>query len=249
MELYFVAAAILLCSVVLLVLLLLYLALYRRHINRVLENAEQTGRKWISPASLLGWLPVVLLLCVVTVCILELTLDISQSRLTSREEILNSYSGFYRENPKNWEQTQMVMTMTDEFALVLHYPQDHSDSRFDIYRDLPGEPLDYELKRRMSLTPVELGVLMVECDGAMLFGSLNEIRVAKIVTDSGAVYEIDPDEPFVLVIPEGCTRLAEKTEDPAVILVYGYSGFTAYDEYGKEMDLLSYDWSQLETMP
>lgn len=249
MELGFIAAAVLGFGVVLVLALLGYLVLYRIHINKVLEDTAVPRKKWISPVGLLVLTPAVLFLFAVTVSILELQFDISNSRLTSREEILDSYAWLYEKNPENWDQINLAMTMTDEFALVLHYPDDHSDSQFDIYRNDHDSVANYEGRMHLSLTAVERGVMMVECDGAMLFGSLNEIRVARIVTDSGTVYEIDPDEPFVLVIPDGCARLVEKLDGTISTRVYGYSGFTAYDEYGNEMDLLSFDWWQLDTLP
>lgn len=246
MELYFVVSAVLGCGIVLVLALLGYLMLYKAHINKALRNTAEPIKRWISPVALLVLIPVVLLVCTITISILEVQFDISNSRLTSREEILDCYTWMYEEN---WDQNNMVMTMTDEFALVLHYLDDYSDSQFDIYRNDPNGPTNYVGRKRMSLTAVERGVMMVECDGAMLFGSLNQIRVAKIVTDDGVVYEIDPDEPFVLVIPDGCSRLVEKLDGPISTRVYGYSGFTAYDEYGKEMDLLSFEWWELQSMP
>lgn len=251
MDLYYVASAVLICGGVLVLALLAYLALYRVHINKVLEDTTVPRKRWISPIVLLVLIPVVLFVCTVTVSILEVQFDISQSRLTSREEILALYedAAQQKRHSEGWKDYNQIMTMTEEFALVLAYPSDHSDSQFDIYRNSDSEPVDYEGRMHLSLTAVERGVMMVECDGAMLFGSLNQIRVARIVTDGGVVYEIDPEEPFVLVIPDGCTRLIEKLDGPISTRVYGYSGFTAYDEYGNEMDLLSFDWWQLDSLP
>lgn len=249
MEIYFVVSAVLGCGIVLVLALLGYLMLYKAHINKALGDTTVPRKRWISPVVLLIMIPAVLLVCTVTISILEVRFDISNSRLTSREEILKSYTWMYEEKPEKWDQNNMVMTMTDEFALVLHYLDDYSDSQFDIYRNDPDGLTNYVGRKRLSLTAVERGVMMVECDGAMLFGSLNQIRVAKIVTDDGVVHEIDPDEPFVLVIPDGCSRLVEKLDGSISTRVYGYSGFTAYDEYGKEMDLLSFDWWELQSMP
>lgn len=249
MDLLFIEVAVLLCGGVLVLALLVYLLLYKVHINKILTEEAPKGKKWCSPASLLAWLPLALLVFAIAVSLLDLNFDISGSRLTTREEILAQYANAaeQKRGSEGWETYDQIMTMTEEFALVLSYPDDHSDSQFDIYRNSEDGLTNYASRMRLSLTAVERGVMMVECDGAMLFGSLNGVRVAKIVADDGTVYELDPNEPFVLVIPGGCSRLLEKSEDDTVY-VYGYSGFTAYDEFGNEMDLLSLEWYELSSI-
>lgn len=234
MELTFLLLVVLICAGALAGLLLLYGKLYERHINKAL--LAPSPRRMIAPRALAVWIPAVLLLAGLGVYALDVTFDISQRRLTTKEEIL--------ENARiGYEDFTSQISMSGDVAAVLSYPADLSEAEYRVYLNSNSNHPDYVYRTGGDITAIERGVCLLEDRGTFIFLSLNTPRIAEIRCENGTSYTVDPNEPFVLVIPEAGSLLRETRDDVTYYL--GYTGVTVYDENGTILDLTGLDWFEL----
>lgn len=234
MDLKFLLLVVLGSAAVLAGALLLYLRLYRRHINKAL--LAPTHRRMIAPQTLAACIPVVLLLAGLSAYALDVTFDISQSRLTTKEEIL--------ENARiGYEDFTSQISMSGDVAAVLSYPADLSEAEYRVYLNTNSNHPDYVYRTGGDTTSIERCVCLLEDRGTFIFLSLNAPRIAQIRCENGTTYAVDPGKPFVLVIPEAGSLLSENGDGANGY--YGYTGVTVYDENGNVIDLTGLDWFEM----
>ena len=236
MELTFIIVVLLVALVLAIGAVILYVYLYKRHINRVLQESQVKQKKMLPPYVLIYLIPVLLIIVGIVTAALDVQLDLSQSRLTTKEEILaNARIGF--------EDMKSEISMSGDVAAVLNFKEDLSDSDFRVYINKNSNHPDYVFRRGADLTSVERAAHLLEYDGTYILVSLNTLRIAEIRCENGTTYSVDPDLPFVLVIPNGGSLL-RKTEDN-VTYYYDYTGIIVFDEHGNELDLTQKQWFEM----
>ena len=236
MELIFVLLVLLIGLVLALAAVLVYLHFYKRHINRRLQDKSAKGRRMLPPHVLLSFLPVLLILLGILTVVLDAELDLSRSRLTTKEEIL--------ENARiGHEDMQSRISMSGDVAAVLCFAEDLGDSDFRVYINKNSNRPDYVFRRGGDLTSVERAACLLEYNGSFILLSLNACRIAEIRCGNGTVYSVDPDAPLALVIPDAGSLLS-KTVD-GVTCYYDYTGMEVFDEQGNEMDLTQLQWFEM----
>ena len=236
MEITFIIIALLIALAIATCALLLYLHFYKKHINKMLQEPQVRRKKMLPPYVLVYLLPVLLIIVGIVTVALDMHFDLSYSRLTTKEEILaNARIGF--------ENMQSEISMSGDVAAVLNFKEDLSDSDFRIYINKNSNRPDYVFRRGADLTSVERGAHLLEYDGTYILVSLNTFRIAEIQCENGTTYSVDPNWPFVLVIPNGGS-LISKTEDN-VTYFYAYTGISVFDEHGNEIDLTQKQWFEM----
>lgn len=236
MEIRFVLAVSLAAVLVLVGLVLVYLRLYKGHINKQLRNPPEKPRKMLPPPALMPFLPLVLILVAVAAGVLDMEYDLSGSRRNTQEEILASARIGY-------EDFQSQLSISEDVAAVLSYPEDLSEAEFRVYINKNSNYPDYVFRRGGDLTAVERAAYLLEYNGTYILISLNAPRIAEVRCENGMTYSVDPDAPFVLVIPDGGFLLSEAKDN--VITYSGYTGITVYDAQGNEIDLTQIQWFEM----
>lgn len=236
MEITFILLVLLIALVLAGTAVLVYLHFYKRHINNVLQETQAKHKRMIPPHVLISFLPVLLIIVAIVTVVIDMEFDLSQSRLTTKEEILaNARIGY--------EDMQSEISMSGDVAAVLNFKEDMSDSDFRVYINKNSNHPDYVFRRGAELTSVERAAYLLEYDGTYVLISLNAFRIAEVRCENGTTYSVDPDSPFVLVIPNGGS-LISKIEDN-VTYFYDYTGISVFDEQGNEIDLTQKQWFEM----
>ena len=236
MEIKFILTVLLVSLLALVGIVLVYYHFYKRHINKALKDPQAKHRKMLPPHVLISVLAVLLIIVVITAVVLDLEFDLSRSRLTSKEEILaNARIGY--------EDMQSEISMSGDVAAVLCYPEDLSEAEFRVYINENSNHPDYVFSRGGDLTSIERAAYLLEYNGTYVLISLNACQIAEIRCENGTTYSVDPDSPFVLVIPDGGSLLS-KAEDSGTFY-YDYTGIAVFDDQGNELDLTQLQWFEM----
>lgn len=236
MEVTFILMVVLVTLLLLVGAVLIYLYFYKRHINNMLQKPQAKRKKMLPPHVLISILLVFLIVVVIVTVALDMELDLSQSRLTTKEEILaNARIGY--------EDMQSEISMSGDVAAVLNFKDDLSDCDFKVYINKNSNHPDYVFRRGADLTSVERAAYLLEYNGTYVLISLNAPRIAEIRCENGTTYSVDPNAPFVLVIPDGGSLLS-KTGDIGTGY-YDYTGIVVYDNQGNEIDLTQIQWFEM----
>lgn len=236
MEITFIIAVLLGALAIAIGGVLVYLHFYKRHINNVLQGTQAKSKKMPPPHVLISVLPVLLILVAVVTVMLDMEFDLSQSRLTTKEEILaNARIGY--------EDMQSEISMSGDVAAVLNFKEDLSDSDFRVYINKNSNHPNYVFRRGADLTSVERAAYLLEYDGTYVLISLNAFRIAEIRCENGTTYSVNPDSPFVIVIPNGGSLLS--TTENGVTYYHGYTGMKVFDDQGNEIDLTQKQWFEM----
>lgn len=191
-----------------------YLSVYQRKINRVLATGERMRRPMAAPGKVLL---VLLILLAVVLAVLSFVLAPSGAPVQSAKDIEQYALKRAREDGMEVE-----MAATDGLMAVLYYNEDRSDHKFEIYENRGTVITDYSFDHGGSSVSIERGMRMFRYEnGEMVLFSMNGPAIAKIVCRDGTAYVIDPESPFVLIVPSG--------------------GVDFYDEDGVQMDV-GQDW-------
>lgn len=236
MEVKFILMVLLVTLLALVGAVLIYLHFYKRHINNMLQKTQTKTKKMLPPYVLISFLPVILIIVAIIAVVLDMEFALSQSRLTTKEEILaNARIGY--------EDMQSEISMSGDVAAVLIFPEDLSESEFRVYINKNSNHLDYVFRRGGDLTAIERAAYLLEYNGTYVLISLNAYRIAEIRCENGTTYSVNPNAPFVLVIPDGGSLLS-KTEG-AGTSYYDYTGIIVFDEQGNEIDLTLIQWFEM----
>ena len=236
MEVKVILTVLLVAFLALMGIVLIYFHFYKQHINNALRNPQAKHKKMLPPHVLIPITAVLLIIVSITAVVLDLEFDLSQSRLTSKEEILaNARIGY--------EDMQYEFSMSGNVAAVLCYPEDLSEAEFRIYINKNSNHPDYVFRSGGDLTSIERAAYLLEYNGTYVLISLNSLRIAEIRCENGTTYSVDPDSPFVLVIPDGGSLLSN-TEGNGTYY-YGYTGIAVFDDQEKEMELTQIKWFEM----
>lgn len=226
MELGFILLLCGICAAIPALGLWLYFWAYKRHINKALADPPKSPRPMAAPGVVTAFLPAAALLLIIAFFGLDMIFDITNRRLTTADEVLTSARTGY-------EEYRYSLDCTDQIAAVLVYSDDKADSHYRVYLNQNGKHPDYAFRYGGSSTAVDRGVLLFARDDTFVLLSMNAPRIVRIQCDNGNSFQLDPDSPFALILPD--TGI-----DPGRI--------QAYDESGNLIDLTELDWFERRTM-
>ena len=97
-------------------------------------------------------------------------------------------------------------SVSDSMAAFISYPQDKTDHTFSVYVNRPGFSFGYFFRGGGDINAVQkhIAEYVVEGYNDRAFISMNEQKVVRIEIDNGNsidVKEIDPNNPFAIVLP------------------------------------------------
>ena len=196
MSLLSLILAILAVIAVLLLAIFCYLQIYQKHINKALGSEAYTHKHMISPrkvAIILGGI------LITAAAVLALSFWASKGPLTSREML--------EDDARKRAETRgmdVEIVFTDELAAILFYDGSRSDHSFEIYENKGIILENYVYSHGGSSTSIERSVRTFRYEGdQLILFSMNKLGIAKIVCHDGETCFVDPDLPFVLILPAG----------------------------------------------
>ena len=192
-----------------------YLFVYKKHINKVLIEPDKKHIKLVPPYKVL--LALVILLAVVGTSY-AVTIIPNMERLSTVNDIEDDVRSFQKISD-DWN---VEIAMNDRIAAVIAYDNQESKHTFSIYENKGNKNANYMFRYGGKSTSIERGIRVFKFEGTTALISMNALRIAAIECHDGNRYEVDPNTPFVLVIPSG--------------------GFDVYDENGKLIDITQVDW-------
>lgn len=235
MEIGFILLAVLVCACALAAVLLCYMEIYKRHINKSLNEPTQRRGRMVPPWIFAILIPVFLVITGICAFCLDLVFDLNNSRLTTKEEILeNACIGY--------EDFHSQISMTENVAAVLMYPEDLSEAEFRIYINQNSNYPNYVFRSGGGVTSIERAICLWEHHGSFILLSLNAPHIAEIRCENGTTYAIDPNAPFALVIPDAGSLLSASHK---AAYFYDYTGIEFYDEDRQVIDLTTLDWFEM----
>lgn len=211
MELKVVILTLLAAALVLLSAFAGYYYAYKRHINRALAEPYERRLRLAPPRTVLIVFAAVFVLLCLTLIVAGLR---GQGRLSTLSDV-EADVGL----SQGWE---MESAMNGRAAAVLCFDAERGEHSFYVYENVGGEAGDYVFRYGGSSTSIERCVRAFSFGGTTALISMNSLHIAAIDSHGGARYEIDPDRPFVLLIPGG--------------------GFDAYDSAGQLLNLEQEQW-------
>ncbi len=218
MEITYVLLMLLVGAFVLLAICTTYLFIYKRHINKVLVEPQKKHFKMIPPYKIM--LVLILIVAIIGTSFI-ITILPSLDRISTVSEIekdVRSFQGI----SNDWD---IEIAMNDRVAAVIAYDEQMDAHIFSIYENDCKGKTNYVFRYGGKSTSIERSVRVFKFEGATAFISMNALRIAAIECHDGKRYEIDPNMPFALVVPNG--------------------GFDIYDSNGNSIDLTQDGWYEL----
>ncbi|MGM9661516.1 MAG: hypothetical protein ACI3WR_00290 [Oscillospiraceae bacterium] len=191
-----------------------YLRLYTRAINRALVTKGRKPPRMIPPYKVVAALAAALVIAA-ALCLSGM------NRITTARDMEESL----RKSQTIREDWNIEIAMSDSFAAALAYDDGLTDHSFAVYRNTGRLFENYQFRYGGHTVSVEQSVSVYKYDGMLALLSMNALHIARIQCHDGETYEIDPDSPFVLILPDG--------------------GFDAYDSAGKLIDLEQDRWYEV----
>lgn len=196
----------------------IYFQIYKRNINKALSAKDSIRRRMVPPYKVVTVLSIV---AVVAVVIAGIATASNFNRIATAHDIEQAA----RKSQAIDKEWNVEVAMVDNFATVLSYNDDMSDHSFAIYRNRNGVHTNYVFWQGGNSTSIERSVRVFKYDDALALLSMNELHIAKIECHNGETYALNPDSPFVLIIPS--------------------SGFDVYDKNGNLIDLEQSWWYEV----
>ena len=196
-----------------------YLKLYEQKINQAVEQGRPMKKPMVPPFKVANALKVVLALAVFLPLISDAAASINRDRNLERSV----------EQQAAEKQMSVAFAATKDNAAALYYKEDGSDHTFALYETRGTIFKEYVFLHGGSATSIDEGVraFRMEKSGELVLFSMNRLRIAKIVCHDGEAYHLDPDSPFVLILPSG--------------------GADIYDKNGALIDLEQNEWYVVTT--
>lgn len=195
-----------------------YLFLYKRHINKVLIEPEKKHIKMVPPYKVLL---VLIIVFAIVAASFAATIISNVKRLSTVNDIENDVRSVQNIS-SDWN---MEIAMNDRIAAVIAYDDQRSEHIFSIYISNSKTRTDYVFRYGGKATSIERSIRVFKFEGSTAFISMNTLHISAIECHDGERYEVDPNAPFVLVIPNG--------------------GFDIYDDNGNLIDLTQDWWYEL----
>lgn len=203
---------------VLLVICAIYFFIYKHHINKVLVKPQKKHIRMIPPYTILVAL-IIVFAALGTFFII--TILPSLHRISTVSDIEKAVRGSQRIN-SDWN---VEVAMNDRVAAAIAYNDQISDHSFSIYKSDGKAKANYVFRYGGKSSSIKHSVRVFKFEGTTVLISMNALHIAAIECHDGERHEIDPNTPFVLVIPSG--------------------GFDVYDNSGKLIDLTQVSWYEL----
>ena len=195
-----------------------YLLIYKKHINKVLIEPDKKHIKLVPPYK-------VLLVLIIVFAIVVTSFAVTLIPNTEHLSTVNDIEEDVRSFQKISDDWNIEIAMNERIAAVIAYDNQESEHTFSIYENKDSTKTNYVFRYGGKSTSIERGIRVFKFEGATALISMNILHIATIECHDGARYEIDPDAPFVLIIPSG--------------------GFDIYDENENLIDITQSDWYEL----
>ena len=195
-----------------------YLLIYKKHINKVLIEPDKKHIKLVPPYK-------VLLVLIIVFAIVVTSFAVTLIPNTEHLSTVNDIEEDVRSFQKISDDWNIEIAMNDRIAAVIAYDNQESEHTFSIYENKGNTKTNYVFRYGGKSTSIERGIRVFKFEGTTALISMNILHIAAVECHDGERYEIDPNNPFVLVIPSG--------------------GFDVYDENGKLIDITQADWYEL----
>ena len=203
---------------VLLAVCTIYFFVYKHHINKVLVEPQKKHMKMIPPYKIM--LALILVVAVIGTSFI-ITIMPKLDRISTATEIETDVRNFQKIG-SDWD---IEIAMNEYFAAVIAYDSTKGDHTFAIYKNDGKVGTNYVFRYGGKSTSIERSVRVFKFEGATAFVSMNALHIAAIECHDGERYEIDPNMPFALIIPNG--------------------GYDIYDNNGNLVDLTQDRWYEL----
>lgn len=195
-----------------------YLLIYKKHINKVLIEPDKKHIKLVPPYK-------VLLVLIIVFAIVVTSFAVTLIPNTEHLSTVNDIEEDVRSFQKISDDWNIEIAMNERIAAVIAYDNQESEHTFSIYENKGNTKTNYVFRYGGKSTSIERGIRVFKFEGTTALISMNILHIAAVECHDGERYEIDPNNPFVLVIPSG--------------------GFDVYDENGKLIDITQADWYEL----
>lgn len=195
-----------------------YLLIYKKHINKVLIEPDKKHIKLVPPYK-------VLLVLIIVFAIVVTSFAVTLIPNTEHLSTVNDIEEDVRSFQKISDDWNIEIAMNERIAAVIAYDNQESEHTFSIYENKDSTKTNYVFRYGGKSTSIERGIRVFKFEGTTTLISMNILHIAAVECHDGERYEIDPNNPFVLVIPSG--------------------GFDVYDENGKLIDITQADWYEL----
>ena len=195
-----------------------YLLIYKKHINKVLIEPDKKHIKLVPPYK-------VLLVLIIVFAIVVTSFAVTLIPNTEHLSTVNDIEEDVRSFQKISDDWNIEIAMNERIAAVIAYDNQESEHTFSIYENKGSTKTNYVFRYGGKSTSIERGIRVFRFEGTTALISMNILHIAAVECHDGERYEIDPNNPFVLVIPSG--------------------GFDVYDENGKLIDITQSDWYEL----
>ena len=195
-----------------------YLLIYKKHINKVLIEPDKKHIKLVPPYK-------VLLVLIIVFAIVVTSFAVTLIPNTEHLSTVNDIEEDVRSFQKISDDWNIEIAMNERIAAVIAYDNQESEHTFSIYENKGSTKTNYVFRYGGKSTSIERGIRVFKFEGTTALISMNTLRIAAIECHDGDRYELDPNTPFVLVIPSG--------------------GFDVYDENGKLIDITQAGWYEL----
>ena len=195
-----------------------YLLIYKKHINKVLIEPDKKHIKLVPPYK-------VLLVLIIVFAIVVTSFAVTLIPNTEHLSTVNDIEEDVRSFQKISDDWNIEIAMNERIAAVIAYDNQESEHTFSIYENKDSTKTNYVFRYGGKSTSIERGIRVFKFEGTTALISMNILHIAAIECHDGERYEVDPNTPFVLVIPSG--------------------GFDVYDENGNLIDITQAGWYEL----
>ena len=195
-----------------------YLLIYKKHINKVLIEPDKKHIKLVPPYK-------VLLVLIIVFAIVVTSFAVTLIPNTEHLSTVNDIEEDVRSFQKISDDWNIDIAMNERIAAVIAYDNQESEHTFSIYENKGSTKTNYVFRYGGKSTSIERGIRVFRFEGTTALISMNILHIAAIECHDGERYEVDPNTPFVLVIPSG--------------------GFDVYDENGNLIDITQVGWYEL----
>ena len=206
---------------VLLVICTIYFFSYKHHINKVLVEPQKKHIRMIPPYTILVSLIIVF---AVLGTYFIITILPSFDHISTVSDIENNVRSSQKIN-SDWN---VEVAMNDRVAAVIAYDDQRSEHTFSIYKSDSKANTNYVFRYGGKSTSIERSVRVFKFEGTMVLISMNALHIVAIECHDGERHEIDPNMPFVLIIPSG--------------------RFDVYDNSSNLIDLTQNQWYELTAL-
>ena len=195
-----------------------YLLIYKKHINKVLIEPDKKHIKLVPPYK-------VLLVLIIVFAIVVTSFAVTLIPNTEHLSTVNDIEEDVRSFQKISDDWNIEIAMNERIAAVIAYDNQESEHTFSIYENKDSTKTNYVFRYGGKSTSIERGIRVFRFEGTTALISMNILHIAAIECHDGERYEVDPNTPFVLVIPSG--------------------GFDVSDENGNLIDIPQAGWYEL----